>query len=114
MFDGPEWRQEFGPHGVQKVFPPAPLQRADPLAAPLDVVLHHQLPVRTVVLVRYPRIGGYIVLYSVSHLLLYWVGFALDIECPAVCLIQIIKLSQCFVCLLFTKPPPVSNSLTEA
>ena len=56
MFDRPERRQELWPHGVQKVFPPAPLQRANPLAAPLDVVLNHHLAVRTVVLVWYPKI----------------------------------------------------------
>ena len=60
MLDRPEWGQELGPHGVQKVFPPAPLQRAQPLAAPLDVVLHYNLSVRTVVLVRYPKICTYI------------------------------------------------------
>ena len=59
MLDRPEWGQELGPHGVQKVFPPAPLQRAQPLAAPLDVVLHYNLSVRTVVLVRYPKICTY-------------------------------------------------------
>ena len=54
MLDRPKRRQELGPHRLEKVLPPAPLQRANALAAPLHVTLHHDLPVRTVVVVRDP------------------------------------------------------------
>ena len=54
MLDRPKRRQELGPHRLEKVLPPAPLQRANALAAPLHVTLHHDLPVRTVVVVGDP------------------------------------------------------------